>query len=88
MPNIDQNGNIDENIDENNLNSINNNGNNSSSSGSSGSSSNNDNDNNNTITTDNTKNNHLNPFYEIGRMTDTEIRNYRYNNGLAEAIDT
>ena len=69
------------NIDGVNNGMINNNNNNNSSSSSSSS-------NNNNNDFDNTKNNHLNPFYEIGRMTDTEIRNYRYNNGLAEAIDT
>ena len=31
------------------------------------------------------KNNHLNPFYEFGRMTADDIRNHRYNSGLEEA---
>jgi hypothetical protein len=29
-------------------------------------------------------NNHLNPFYEIGRMTADDLRNHRYNSGLEE----
>ena len=32
----------------------------------------------------NSKNNHLNPFYEISKMTASDIRNYRYNNGFEE----
>ena len=30
------------------------------------------------------KNAHLNPFYEISKMTESDIRNYRYNNGFEE----
>jgi hypothetical protein len=30
-------------------------------------------------------NNHLNPFYEIGRMTADDLRNHRYNSGLEES---
>ena len=30
------------------------------------------------------KNKHLNPFCEISKMTESDIRNYRYNNGFEE----
>lgn len=32
----------------------------------------------------NAKNIHLNPFYELSRMTAADLRNYRYNSGLEE----
>lgn len=32
----------------------------------------------------NAKNIHLNPFYELSRMTPADLRNYRYNSGLEE----
>lgn len=34
--------------------------------------------------THNSKNIHLNPFYELSRMTAADMRNYRYNSGLEE----
>ena len=36
------------------------------------------------INVQNSKNNHLNPFYELSRMTAADLRNYRYNSGLEE----
>ena len=35
----------------------------------------------------NSKNIHLNPFYELSRMTAADMRNYRYNSGL-EDVDS